>query len=122
MKTLYDIAKVIRSKNAGPFSITLDVLFSTQWEYECVKEHGVISPETVAALYHIPRESITEFVYFDQAWGIKVTYDRTVSSGTCGDRDVYGAQQHAPLMLLQVDEAIFETKGEKRNVDEARPT
>lgn len=120
MKTLYDIAKVIRSKNAGPFSITLDVLFSTQWEYERVKESGLINRETVASLYHISQESITELVYFDQAWGIKITYDRPVSSGTCGDRDVYGAQQHAPLMLLPVDEEIFAMKGERENVDEAR--
>ncbi len=115
MRTLYDIAKVIRSKNAGPFSITLDVLFSTQWEYERVKESGIINRETVAELYHISPESITELVFFDQARGIKITYNRTVSSGTCGDRDVYGAQQHAPLMLLPVDERIFETEGEKNN-------
>ena len=114
MKTLYDIAKVIRSKNAGPFSITLDVIFSTQWEYERVKEADIINRQTVASLYRIPPESITELVYFDQARGIKITYDRTVSSGTCGDRDVYGAQQHAPLMLLPVDEKIFkkDMKGE----------
>ena len=26
-KKLYDIAKIIRSKNSGPFEITLDILF-----------------------------------------------------------------------------------------------
>lgn len=108
MKTLYDVAKVIRSKNAGPFSITLDVLFSTEREYACVKKEGLITREVIARLYQIPEESISELVYFDQAWGIKVTYDRPISSGTSGDRDVYGAQQHAPLMLLPVDERIFE--------------
>ena len=106
MKTLYDIAKVIRSKNAGPFSITLDVLFDSPEVYRKVKESNLISKSRIAELYHIPEESITEFVYFDQACGIKVTYDRPISSGTIGDRDVYGAQQHAPLMLLPVDESF----------------
>lgn len=106
MKTLYDIAKVIRSKNAGPFSITLDVLFDSPETYKKVKESNLINKARIAELYHIPEQSITELVYFDQACGIKVTYDRPISSGTIGDRDVYGAQQHAPLMLLPVDEAI----------------
>lgn len=107
MKTLYEIAKVIRSKNAGPFSITLDVIFATEHEYACVKKHEIISKASVSEAYGIPEGSITELVYFDQACGVKVTYDRPVSSGTVGDRDVYGAQQHAPLMMMRVDERIF---------------
>lgn len=106
-KTLYDIAKVIRSKNAGPFSITLDVLFEDRQTYLKVKQANLINKERIAQLYHIDEESITELVYFDQANGIKVTYDRKISSGTIGDRDVYGAQQHAPLMLLEIDESIW---------------
>ena len=35
-------------------------------------------------------------------WGIKITYLRDVPSGTVGDRDVYGAQQHAPLMDIDI--------------------
>lgn len=108
MKTLYDIAKVIRSKNAGPFSITLDVLFESEAVYQKVKAADLINKPLIAKLYHIPEESISELVYFDQAHGIKVTYDRPISSGTIGDRDVYGAQQHAPLMLLPVDDSICE--------------
>lgn len=108
MKTLYDIAKVIRSKNAGPFSITLDVLFESEAVYQKVKASNLINKPLIAKLYHIPEESISEMVYFDQAYGIKVTYDRPISSGTIGDRDVYGAQQHAPLMLLPVDDSICE--------------
>lgn len=107
MKTLYDIAKVIRSKNAGPFSITLDVIFATEKEYFSIKNSNVISKAVISELYRIPEDSITELVYFDQALGVKITYNREISSGTIGDRDVYGAQQHAPLMMLQVDEQIF---------------
>ncbi len=106
MKTLYDIAKVIRSKNAGPFSITLDVLFDSPEVYQKIKNSNLIDRQTISRLYQIPESSITELVYFDQALGIKVTYDRKISSGTVGDRDVYGAQQHAPLMLLPVDSVI----------------
>ena len=56
MKTLYDIAKVIRSKNAGPFSITLDVLFDSPVIYQRVKESNLINKQTIAKLYQIPEE------------------------------------------------------------------
>lgn len=103
-KKLYDVAKVLRSKNAGPFSITLDVLFSDRADYEIVKAQKVISKKSISEIYRICEEDITELVFFDQAMGIKVTFNRTISSGTVGDRDVYGAQQHAPLMGLVFDD------------------
>lgn len=108
MKKLYDVAKVIRSKNAGPFSITLDILFSDRKEYEAVKKANIITRGSIAKAYNINVADITELVYFDQAMGIKITYNRKVSSGTSGDRDVYGAQQHAPLLSIEFDESILE--------------
>ena len=33
---LREIAKVIRSKNAGPFEITLDIVFKTKEDFESV--------------------------------------------------------------------------------------
>ena len=108
MKPLMASAKVVRGQNAGPFSITLDVLFDSKEMYCLVKEKNFLSRERIAGLYHLTPEDITEVVYFDQAWGIKVTYNREISSGTVGDRDVYGAQQHAPLITLPVEELFTE--------------
>ena len=58
---LRDIAKVIRSKNAGPFEITLDIVFKTKEDFEAVKKSGVITKELVSALYNVPTQSITRF-------------------------------------------------------------
>ncbi|MDR2069697.1 MAG: DUF4387 domain-containing protein [Spirochaetaceae bacterium] len=98
MERLGDLAKVLRSKNSGPFLITLDVLFDDPEQYRRVVQSGVITPESVSAAYGLALGDIREFVFFEAALGIKITYNRAVSSGTSGDRDVYGAQQHAPLM------------------------
>lgn len=106
METLYELAKVIRSKNSGPFSITLDVLFDEKSKYEKVKKSGVLTKEKIAGLYNIPETSSISLVFFDQALGIKITFNRDISSGTMGDRDVYGAQQHAPLMKILIPEQI----------------
>lgn len=94
---LYDVAKVIRSKNSGPFSITLDVLFDRKEMYETVKASNMITRERMAKLYQIKEEAISQIVFFDAALGFKVTFDRKISSGTSFDTDVYGAQQHVPL-------------------------
>lgn len=107
MATLYELAKIVRSKNAGPFSITLDILFDDERLYRAIKASGIISKERIAQLYGIPESYITAFVYYDPALGIKITFDRTVSSGAVGDRDVYGAQQHAPLISLEIPEHVF---------------
>lgn len=104
MTKLYEYAKVLRSKNAGPFEVTLDILFEDKDKYERVKQSNVLTKEQIAKSYQIDVNDIHHFVYFDQALGIKITMARDVSSGSAGDRDVYGAQQHAPLMNIEIDE------------------
>lgn len=100
---LYDIAKILRSKNSGPFETTLDVLFDDPLIYSKIKDSGIITKELVAKLYHIEESMITNVVFFDPALGFKITFARKISSGTCFDTDVYGAQQHASLMEVVVD-------------------
>lgn len=102
MSTLMSLAHVLRSKNSGPFAVTLDVLFDNQDNYQRVKESGIITPDTISKLYRLRPGEITDFVWFDAALGVKITFLRRVASGTAGDRDVYGSQQHAPLMNLQI--------------------
>ncbi|MCM3740583.1 DUF4387 domain-containing protein [Oceanobacillus luteolus] len=104
MTKLYEYAKVLRSKNAGPFEVTLDILFEEKEKYDHVKQSGILTKERIARLYHIEVSDIHHFVFFDQALGIKITMARDISSGSAGDRDVYGAQQHAPLMNIDIDE------------------
>ncbi len=100
---LYDLAKVIRSKNSGPFAITLDVLFDNPDIYYKIKNSGIINKKLISRLYHISEEMILHIVFYDPALGFKVTFARKISSGTSFDTDVYGAQQHAPLGELMVE-------------------
>ncbi|WP_394581126.1 DUF4387 domain-containing protein [Cytobacillus firmus] len=103
MAALYELAKVLRSKNAGPFELTFDILFDSKKVYERVKSSGKINEQTICELYNLSKDQIDHLVFYDQALGIKITILRDISSGTIGDRDVYGAQQHAPLMNILID-------------------
>jgi len=101
-ETLDRVAKVIRSKNAGPFEITFDIMFDDPVAYARVKRSGVIDPARIAALYRIAPESVLVCKPFDAALAFKITIRRTVSSGDWMDTDVYGCQQHVPLTGLIV--------------------
>lgn len=96
------IAKVIRSKNAGPFEITFDIMFDDVAAYERVKRSGVIDPVRIAAAYRVPVSDILVCKPFDAALAFKVTLRRQVSSGDIMDTDVYGCQQHVPLTGIVV--------------------
>lgn len=95
---LKDIANVIRSKNAGPFELTLDVMLKEQEMFEKLRKADVINVKTIAELYRIRSEDVISIVYFPNAKAIKATIVRPLPSGALGERDVYGAQQHAPLV------------------------
>jgi hypothetical protein len=99
---LATIAKVIRSKNAGPFEITFDVMFDDLAAYERVKRSGVINAAEIAAAYRIPPADVLVCVPYDAAMAFKITIRRPVSSGDLGDTDVYGCQQHVPLTAITV--------------------
>lgn len=95
---LIDIASVVRSKNAGPYELTLDIIFKERASYERVKQSGAIDRALIARLYRVAEADIAGIIPFDPAAAIKITLKRPVVSGDVGDTDVYGAQQHAPLL------------------------
>lgn len=103
--TLADLAKTIRSKNAGTDRITFDVIFPTEEAYERVRRSGALTRETVSALFGVDDERIVDFVYFDPAFAIKFTLSRTVPSGSPGEGDVFGCQQYPPLLGVVVPES-----------------
>lgn len=102
MTRLVELSKVLRSKNSGPFELTIDILLPDEKTYHRVLESGLLTKDNVAHLYHIPRSSVRTLACMDAAFGIKITILRDIPSGTAGDRDVYGAQQVAPLMDLMI--------------------
>jgi len=98
---LVDLAGVIRSKNSGPYELTLDIIFNDYDGYERVKRGGFINHELICGLYGVTPDDIIGIVNFEPAKAIKVTIKRPLCSGDLGETDVYGAQQHAPLLGLE---------------------
>ncbi len=104
MKTmkLADLAKTIRSKNAGTDRITFDIIFRDPENYDLVKKSGVLNPQFVCNLYGIPESRLADFVEFDPGYAIKFTINRLRPSGSFGEGDVFGCQQYAPLLDVEI--------------------
>jgi hypothetical protein len=101
MTRLRDIAKLIRTKNAGPFTLTMDVMFADVASYQHVVDSGVINVAVMAEFFCVPEAKVRIFNYAPGN-AIKVTVPRYVTSGDPQDTDLFGGQQFGPLVNLEV--------------------
>ncbi|KAH6999396.1 hypothetical protein EDB80DRAFT_812412 [Ilyonectria destructans] len=101
--TLKEIARVIRSKNSGPFEVTLDVLFGSISDYLYVKDSNVLTADLVERLYRLKSsDDIVTCMFYEPALAWKCTFKRYQAQGSIGERDTFGAQMHAPMLEVVV--------------------
>ena len=100
---LTEISSVIRSKNSGPFELTLDIIFKSKELYNKVVAKKIFNSSLIAKLYQIDESSVIKIVEFEPSNAIKATIVRPFASGSLEETDVYGAQQHAPLLELEFE-------------------
>lgn len=94
---LATLAQVIRSKNAGPTQLTIDIFFRDAAGYERAADSPALSAAAVAALYQVQAGQLTRHA-LPAILAMKFSMPRRICAGDPGDGDVYGAQQHAPLL------------------------
>ncbi|QUL98165.1 MAG: DUF4387 domain-containing protein [Candidatus Fermentithermobacillus carboniphilus] len=99
---LAEMASVIRSKNASPFVTTLDIFFEDRNNFLRVKDSGVLNKETISRLYKVPQDSILGIWFVDLCCGIKISFLKPKAADDIESSDVYGAQQNAPLLDLEI--------------------
>jgi len=98
---LWQVTKLIRSKNSGPFELTFDVIFRDRATYEKVRDAKTINQQWFAKTYRLAPE-VVSIINYDAASAIKITIPRPVISGDINDTDVFGGQQYGPLVDLDV--------------------
>ncbi|QRY77218.1 DUF4387 domain-containing protein [Pseudomonas sp. PDNC002] len=103
MTQLFELCSLIRSKNAGPFMLTFDLMFASAESYQRAKRTQPITRELISRIYRQPEDDIT-LVYHDAAQAIKISFPRPVFQGELHDSDCYGGQQYVPLMGITVAE------------------
>jgi Domain of unknown function (DUF4387) len=96
---LIHAASVIRSKNAGPTQVTFDLMFDTRELYERALAAPSLKAAVIAQRFNVAE---AEIIPYPAANAIKIVIPRRIIAGSPGDTDVYGAQQHRPLLDIEI--------------------
>ena len=96
---LREAARVIRSKNAGPTQVTIDLMFDDPKLYARALQAASLKPAVLAQRYGV---ADAEVIAYPAANAIKIVLPRRVIAGSPGDTDVYGAQQHRPMLDVEI--------------------
>ncbi len=92
--TLGDLALEVRSKNAGPFWMTLEAFMPDDQTYRVAD--ALITAELISELYHVPPASVQIF-RIRELHVVKVSFPRPITQGSLHDRDMHAGQHHVPL-------------------------
>ncbi|KAG4259913.1 hypothetical protein FPRO03_12563 [Fusarium proliferatum] len=116
-----ELARIIRSKNSGPFELTFDIMFDDEAVYNRVREANVLTNDVIKSLYRVQDDEILTNMFFEPALAWKCTIKRPWAQGSVGERDTLGTQQHALLLGIEVPEASSDnaksSKGEPIHVN-----
>ncbi len=104
MASLFDLAQILRSKNAGPLFVTFDVMFADYAVYEQVLASHVLTAALISQLYDVPEIDV-RIIPYAAAKAIKITIPRKFISGDIQDQDIYGCQQHLPLANIRIEDS-----------------
>jgi hypothetical protein len=88
---------LIRSKDAGPFMLTLDFFFVDDQARETLR--GVLTADRIGALYAVDPSTVEVYELADIN-AMKISFPRRVVSGDLGDTDITGGQQYALVVEM----------------------
>lgn len=101
MPKVSEVSRHVRSKVAGPFWVSIDLMFDSQENYDRYVESPALSAESIAAVYGVDPETVS--LYPIPALKIlKISYPRRVPQGGVEERDMHSGQQYAYLLDVEL--------------------
>lgn len=101
MATIGEVAKSVRSKNAGPFWMTIDLFCSDAASYNRLKDSKAVRKEVMAKVYHVDPEKVMIF-YLPDLNVIKISVPRPYPQGDKYERDMHFGQQYVQILDLEL--------------------
>ena len=101
MPKLVDVCEAIRSKNAGPFWITVDLFFKGREEFERYAGHEALGTQALARIYDVDPSMVKHFPV-ERLHMLKVSYPRPLPQGGITERDMHGGQQFVRLLDIEL--------------------
>ena len=103
MAKVKDVCHYVRSKNAGPFWITVDLFFDGEENYDRYHKSPEISSAAMASIYGVDVAQVKQYAV-DNLWVLKTSYPRGSSQGGIMERDMHGGQKYVRLLDLELTE------------------
>ncbi len=100
MAKVRDLALYTRSKNAGPFWVTIEIFCDNDEAYNTLKNSPNITKAKIAELYHVDENLVKKFD-IDNLRVIKFSYPRPLPSGHKHENDMHSGQQY--VFLAETD-------------------
>ena len=101
MPKLKDVTRYVRSKNAGPFWVTVDIFFADEEAFYRYRSCDSISTAALAKLLGASHEHVHRFE-IDSLRAIKFSYARAQPQGGILERDMHSGQQYVSLLDIDV--------------------
>ena len=101
MPKVKEVCRHVRSKVAGPFWVTADLMFDTQENYDRYVGSPAPSPESIARIYRIDPGTISLYP-IPQLRVLKISYPRRSPQGAVEERDLHSGQQYTYLLDLEL--------------------
>ena len=100
MPKVSEVCSHVRSKNAGPFWITLDLWFPDRQVFDRCSASPALTPAAIGALYWVDPAQVKYFSV-PNLNVVKISYPRLQAQGGVLERDMHGGQQF--LRVLDVE-------------------
>lgn len=97
--TLAETAEYVRSKNAGPFVLTIDIFCGNEEAYEAVKNSKHLAEKTLEEIYHVNH---VEKYTLDNLKIVNFFMTKPYPQGSPHDGDMHGGQQYVRLLDIQL--------------------
>jgi hypothetical protein len=101
MPKVSQVCRHVRSKNAGPFWITLDLSFPDRESFDRFADSSALKPPAIAALFDVDAALVKQFLLPDLAV-VKISYPRKSPQGGAMERDMHGGQQYVRLLDVEL--------------------
>ena len=101
MPKVKEVCRHVRSKVAGPFWVTTDLMFDTPENYHRYVDSPALSPESIAAIYRIDPATVQRYP-IEQLRVLKISYPRRSPQGSVDDRDLHSGQQYTYLLDVEL--------------------
>lgn len=101
MAKVSEVCRHVRSKNAGPFWITVDMFFDGEVSFRRHRDNPALGPRLFADLFGADPDQVKR-IPVDSLRMIKISYPRPQPQGWRGERDMHGGQQFARLLDIEI--------------------